>query len=77
MGTVLGLKALLAAVVGGIGRIEGAFAGGILIALVEAVWSAYFDIGMRDIVVFTILIVMFVLQPGGLLGISGPRERDV
>lgn len=77
MGTVLGLKALLAAIVGGIGRIEGAFAGGILIALVEAVWSAYFDIGMRDIVVFAILIIMFVLQPGGLLGISGPRERDV
>ena len=77
MGTILGLKALLAAIIGGIGRIEGAFVGGILIGLVEAAWSAYFDIGLRDIVVFSILIVMFVLRPGGLLGISGPHVRDV
>ncbi len=77
MGTVLGLKALLAAIIGGIGRIEGALVGGILIGLVEAAWSAYFDIESRDIVVFSILIVMFVLRPGGLLGASGPRARDV
>jgi len=77
MGTILGLKALLAAIIGGIGRIEGVLIGGILIGLVEATWSAYFDIGLRDIVVFSILIVMFVLRPGGLLGISGPHVRDV
>jgi branched-chain amino acid transport system permease protein len=77
MGTALGLKALLAAIIGGIGRIEGAFVGGILIGLVEAAWSAYFDIGLRDIVVFSILIVMFVVRPGGLLGIAGPHVREV
>lgn len=77
MGTVLGLKALLAAIIGGIGRIEGALLGGILIGLVEAGWSAYFNIDMRDIVVFSLLVVMFVLRPGGLLGISGPHVRDV
>ncbi|MBZ0149047.1 MAG: branched-chain amino acid ABC transporter permease [Pseudorhodoplanes sp.] len=77
MGTILGLKALLAAIIGGIGRIEGALLGGILIGLVETAWSAYFSIDMRDIVVFSILIVMFVLRPGGLLGISGPQVRDV
>jgi len=71
------LKALLAAIIGGIGRVEGALLGGILIGLVEAGWSAYFNIDMRDIVVFSLLVVMFVLRPGGLLGISGPHVRDV
>lgn len=77
MGTVLGLKALVAAVVGGIGSVPGAFIGGVLIGLIEAFWSAYFDIAMRDIVVYAILIAVFVLRPGGLFGFSGPRPRDV
>jgi branched-subunit amino acid ABC-type transport system permease component len=77
MGTTLGLKALLAAIVGGIGKVEGAFAGGVLIGVIEAAWSAYFDIGSRDIVVFTLLIVLFVLRPGGLVGLAGPRPREV
>ena len=77
MGTVLGLKALVAAVVGGIGSVPGAFLGGALVALVEAGWSAYFDIGFRDVVVFSLLIVVFVLRPGGLLGFSGPQPREV
>jgi branched-chain amino acid transport system permease protein len=77
MGTVLGLKALLAAIVGGIGRIEGALLGGLLIGLIEAVWSAYFDIASRDLVLFSLLVVMFVLRPGGLLGFSGPSPREV
>jgi branched-subunit amino acid ABC-type transport system permease component len=77
MGTTLGLKALLAAIVGGIGKVEGAFAGGVLIGVIEAAWSAYFDIASRDIVVFTLLIVLFVLRPGGLVGLAGPRPREV
>src|ERR1043165_3267133 len=77
MGAVLGLKALVAAVVGGIGSVPGAFLGGICVALLEAVWSAYFDIAARDIVVFSLLIVVFVLRPGGLLGFAGPEPRDV
>jgi branched-chain amino acid transport system permease protein len=77
MGTMLGLKALVAAVVGGIGSVPGAFLGGVLVALVEAAWSAYFDIAARDIVVFSLLIVVFVLRPGGLLGFAGPKPRDV
>ena len=40
-------------------------------------WSAYFDITARDIVLFSLLIVVFVLRPGGLLGFSGPKARDV
>jgi branched-chain amino acid transport system permease protein len=77
MGTVLGLKALVAAVLGGIGRIEGAFLGGIVIGLIEAVWSAYFDIASRDLVLFSLLIVIFVLRPGGLLGLAEPTPRQV
>jgi branched-chain amino acid transport system permease protein len=77
MGTMLGLKALVAAVVGGIGSVPGAFVGGILVGLVEGLWSAYFDIATRDIVVYAILIVVFVLRPGGLLGFAGPRPREV
>jgi branched-chain amino acid transport system permease protein len=77
LGALLGLKALVAAVVGGIGSVPGAFLGGVCVALIEALWSAYFDIAVRDIVVFTLLIVVFVLRPGGLLGFSGPKPRDV
>ena len=77
MGAMLGLKALVAAVVGGIGSVPGAFLGGVCVALIEAMWSAYFEITARDIVVFSLLIVVFVLRPGGLLGFAGARVRDV
>ena len=77
MGAMLGLKALVAAVVGGIGSVPGAFLGGVCVALIETGWSAYFDIEARDIVLFSLLIVVFVLRPGGLLGFSGPTPRDV
>ncbi|HKS61366.1 MAG TPA: branched-chain amino acid ABC transporter permease [Xanthobacteraceae bacterium] len=77
MGAMLGLKALIAAVVGGIGSVPGAFLGGVCVALIETGWSAYFDIEARDIVLFSLLIVVFVLRPGGLLGFTGPTPRDV
>jgi branched-chain amino acid transport system permease protein len=77
MGTMLGLKALVAAVLGGIGSVPGAFLGGVLVALIETAWSAYFDLAFRDVVVFSLLIVVFVLRPGGLLGFSGPQPREV
>jgi branched-subunit amino acid ABC-type transport system permease component len=57
--------------------VPGAFLGGVCVALLEAAWSGYFDLTARGIVVFTLLIVVFVLRPGGLLGISGPKPRDV
>jgi branched-chain amino acid transport system permease protein len=77
MGTMLGLKALVAAVLGGIGSVPGAFLGGLMVGLIEAGWSAYFDIGLRDVVVYAILVVVFVLRPGGLLGFAGPSPRQV
>lgn len=45
--------------------------------MIEAAWSAYFDIGLRDIVVFALLVVFFVLRPGGLIGLGGHRPREV
>jgi branched-subunit amino acid ABC-type transport system permease component len=74
-GVALGLKALVAAIVGGIGSIPGAFVGGLLIGYLETFWSAWFDVASRDIVVFSILVAVFVLRPGGLFGYQerGPR----
>jgi branched-subunit amino acid ABC-type transport system permease component len=77
MGTMLGLKALVAAVLGGIGSVPGAFVGGVLIGLTEAFWSAYFDIALRDVVVYAILSIVFLLRPAGLLGFSESRPRQV
>ncbi|MCW6507993.1 branched-chain amino acid ABC transporter permease [Lichenifustis flavocetrariae] len=75
-GTVLGLKALLAAVLGGIGSVPGAFLGGVTIALLEAAWSAVFPIEYRDLALFTILVAALVTRPGGFLGYRdlGPRR---
>jgi len=67
-GIVLGLKSLLAAVAGGIGRVGGAFLGGVLIGAIESAWSAVFPIEFRDLAVFILLIVLLVLRPNGLIG---------
>lgn len=68
MGTMVGLKALVAAVVGGIGSIGGALAGGVLIGVVETLWTAYRDAEWRDGAVLSLLVVMLVLRPTGLFG---------
>jgi branched-chain amino acid transport system permease protein len=67
-GIVLGLKSLLAAVAGGIGRVGGAFLGGVLIGVLESAWSAVFPIEFRDLAIFVLLIVLLVLRPSGLFG---------
>jgi branched-chain amino acid transport system permease protein len=72
----LGLKALVAAIVGGIGSIPGAFLGGLLIGVFEAIWSSAFPIDYRDPAVFALLAIVLALRPGGLLGAreSGARR---
>ena len=72
-GTVLGLKGLLAAVLGGIGSVRGAFVGGILISATEALWSAFFPVEYRDLVLFSLLVCILVTWPGGLFGYPGSR----
>jgi branched-chain amino acid transport system permease protein len=76
-GFQLGLKALIAAVLGGIRSVAGAFLGGILIGAFEAAWSAVMPIDGRDIALYFILIVVLVFRPGGLLGAGGPNPRQV
>lgn len=67
MGTVLGLKTLLAAVIGGLTSVSGAFAGALLLGFLESFWSAYFDAEYRDVVVFGIMAGLMILKPDGLL----------
>lgn len=73
----LGLKALIAAVLGGIGSVAGAFLGGLAIGAFETLWSAYFPIEMRDVALYAVLVVVLVFRPGGLLGTREPARREV
>ena len=65
---LLGLKAFVAAVVGGIGNVRGAVMGALLIASVEMFGAAYLSPHMRDVYVFAILIGVLLFRPTGLLG---------
>jgi branched-chain amino acid transport system permease protein len=64
----LGLKALVAAIIGGVGSIPGALIGGILLGGFEALWSSAFAVDYRDVASFALLAVLLALRPGGLLG---------
>jgi len=68
LGFVAGIKAFTAAVLGGIGSLPGAMLGGLLIGVVEALWSGYFSSAYKDVAVFAILILVLILRPSGLLG---------
>jgi branched-chain amino acid transport system permease protein len=68
IGFLAGMKAFTAAVLGGIGSLPGAMLGGVLIGLIEAFWSGYFNAAYKDVAVFGILILVLVLRPSGLLG---------
>jgi branched-chain amino acid transport system permease protein len=68
MGFLPGLKAFVAAVLGGIGSIPGAILGGILLGLVEMLVAGYGFSAYRDAVAFVILIVILLVKPSGLLG---------
>ncbi len=68
MGGMLGLKAFVAAVLGGIGSIPGAMIGGYLIAIAESLTKALGGSQITDAVVFGILIVVLLVKPAGLLG---------
>jgi len=68
LGFVAGIKAFTAAVLGGIGSLPGAMLGGLLIGVIEALWSGYFSSAYKDVAVFAILILVLILKPSGLLG---------
>lgn len=68
MGMTGGLKAFVAAVLGGIGSIPGAVAGGLLLGLAETMVSGYIASTYRDAIAFLILIVILLFRPSGLFG---------
>jgi branched-chain amino acid transport system permease protein len=68
IGFLAGLKAFTAAVLGGIGSLPGAMLGGLILGLVEAFWSAYFTIEYKDVAAFSILVLVLIFKPTGLLG---------
>lgn len=68
MGVAPGLKAFVAAVLGGIGFIPGAVLGGFTIGIVETLVSAYGNSMVRDAVVYGILIIILIIRPAGILG---------
>lgn len=76
MGTMVGLKAFVAAVVGGIGNISGAMIGGLLLGLLETFGVAVLGIptGYKDAIAFAVLILILLFKPTGLLG-KNEREK--
>ncbi len=68
VGFLAGIKAFTAAVLGGIGSIPGAMLGGLLIGLIESFWSGYFTIEYKDVAAYSILVLVLIFRPTGLLG---------
>jgi len=74
MGMLTGLKAFVAAVLGGIGNVRGAVLGGLLIGLAEQLTAGYLSPDYRDAITFVILIIILILRPEGLLGVVRPEK---
>ena len=68
IGFVAGVKAFTAAVLGGIGSLPGAMLGGLLIGLIETFWAGYFSAEYKDVAAFSVLIIVLIFMPSGLLG---------
>lgn len=68
IGFLAGVKAFTAAVLGGIGSLPGAMLGGLLIGLIEVFWSGYFSVEYKDVAAFSILAIVLIFLPSGLLG---------
>ncbi len=76
VGIMLGFKAMFAAVAGGFGNVKGAFYGALFLSTVEVLWSAAFGTTYRDVGVFSIIILVLVLKPEGLVGTLNYRESE-
>ena len=68
IGFIAGVKAFTAAVLGGIGSLPGAMLGGLAIGLIETFWSGYFTVEYKDVAAFSILAIVLIFMPSGLLG---------
>ena len=69
-GAMPGIKAFVAAVIGGIGSIPGAFIGGLILGVLENLSKAYISAQLSDAIVFSVLIIMLLVRPAGILGKS-------
>ena len=67
-GSMPGIKAFVAAVFGGIGSIPGAFIGGVLLGVIEILSKAYISSQLSDAIVFSVLIIVLLVKPTGILG---------
>ncbi|GAB6393244.1 MAG: branched-chain amino acid ABC transporter permease [Treponematales bacterium] len=70
MGMIIGWKAFIAAVVGGIGEITGAFCGGFILGFIEIFIAAFFPSSFKDLVSFVILLIILVIKPTGFFGVA-------
>jgi len=70
MGVVIGWKAFIAAVVGGIGSIRGAVVGGFLLGFIEIFVAAFLPSTYRDLITFTLLLLIMAIKPTGLFGVA-------
>ena len=73
-GSMPGIKAFTAAVFGGIGSIPGAFLGGLLLGIIEAMAKAYISMQLANSIVFAVLIIVLLVRPAGLLGKYVPEK---
>ncbi|MCX5806511.1 MAG: branched-chain amino acid ABC transporter permease [Proteobacteria bacterium] len=74
MGIMIGWKAFISAVVGGIGNIRGAMIGGYILGMVEILVVAFFPSTYRDFVAFALLLVLLIFRPYGILGKPHPQK---
>lgn len=74
IGYTAGLRAFTAAVLGGIGNIPGAMVGGLLIGLIESLGGQYLEVRWTDVIIFSILVLVLVFRPVGLMGRAAPSK---
>ncbi len=70
MGFVAGLKGFSAAILGGMGSITGAVLGGFILGIAENIGTFFYGAGLRDITAFSIIILVLILKPNGLMGFN-------
>ena len=74
MGIMVGWKAFISAVIGGIGNIRGAMIGGYILGLIEILVVAFLPSTYRDFVAFTLLLILLIFRPYGILGKPRPQK---
>ena len=70
MGTMAGMKAFAAAVLGGIGSVPGAVVGGLLLGVMEIMGVVYLSFSYKDAIAFAVLILVLIIRPQGIMGVK-------